>query len=424
MGKMTDEQKNGDALAALRELSAERAGTAQPPAWPLNAHIHLPPNFSAFSSVREAVGQAREEGLSVLGAHNYYDFTVYREFAAQSGAAGIFPLFSTEIIALDPELQAQGVRLNDPGNPGKVYLCGKGIARFEALPEAGRAILQRIRQGDDQRMAAMVERLARWFAERGLETGLDADRIEEKVAERGGCARATVTLQERHLAEAFQDRLYELLPSGERAARLGELFGREMTKEAGDNVAMQNTLRSALMKTGRPCYVEEGFVTPEEAYLLVRALGGIVCYPILADGVEPQCEFERDVETLIEALRARGIHMVEFIPNRNAPELLEAWACTLRGEEFVVTAGTEHNTLAKIALEPGCKGGAAVPSAAREIFREGACVVAAHQHRVARGEEGYVDAQGRLDGAFADGAARIAAYREWGAAVIEEFANR
>jgi hypothetical protein len=24
-----------------------------------------------------------------------------------------------------------GVRVNDPGNPGKTYLCGKGITRFD-----------------------------------------------------------------------------------------------------------------------------------------------------------------------------------------------------------------------------------------------------------------------------------------------------
>ena len=58
-----------------------------------NTHIHLPPNFSAFDTVEQAVRLASEQSLTVLGASNYYDYRVYREFSDRCGANGITPLY-------------------------------------------------------------------------------------------------------------------------------------------------------------------------------------------------------------------------------------------------------------------------------------------------------------------------------------------
>src|SRR5438552_1806355 len=95
----------------------------------VNAHIHLPPNFTAFASTQQALELAEAQDVRVLGASNYYDYTVYAEFASQARQHGIFPLFGLEIIALIEPLVQAGVKINDPGNPGKMYLCGKGITR-------------------------------------------------------------------------------------------------------------------------------------------------------------------------------------------------------------------------------------------------------------------------------------------------------
>ena len=53
-----------------------------------------------------------------------------------------------QIIALLGELQQSGVKINDPGNPGKMYLCGKGITRFSPLPGPARELLEVIRSTD------------------------------------------------------------------------------------------------------------------------------------------------------------------------------------------------------------------------------------------------------------------------------------
>src|SRR5260221_4570843 len=102
---------------------------------PVNPHIRLPPNFSSFDSVEQAVDLASEQGLKVLGASNYYDYSVYGDFARLAAKDKIYPLFGIEIIALLTDLQSAGIKLNDPGNPGKMYICGKGITRFAPMSE-------------------------------------------------------------------------------------------------------------------------------------------------------------------------------------------------------------------------------------------------------------------------------------------------
>ncbi len=359
-----------------------------------NAHIHLPPNFSAFASAAEAVELAAAEDLALLGATNYYDFTVYEAFTAAARAAGIFPSHGTEIIVLDAALQAAGTRINDPANPGKMYLCGKALMRMGQPGGRAQEIIGEIRRNDGSRMAEMAARLDRVFGAAGVGGPLDADSIAARVAERSGCPAGTVHLQERHLAQAFQERLFEQVAEGGRAQALGAIIGRQVDAEPTPS-RTQDLLRSELMKAGKSCYVEETFIDYQAARRLVLELGGIVCYPVLGDGAGPACEFERTPAELIEQLRARGIYMAEIIPNRNSVQWLLEMVPALRAAGIVVSAGTEHNTPKKGPLEPLAKGDAPLPEIVARIFWEGACVLAAHQYLVARGECGLTDQDGR-----------------------------
>ncbi len=112
------------------------------------------------------------------------------------------------------------------------------------------------------------------------------------------------------------------------------------------------------MKAGKPGYVEETFVGFDHAYALVLALGGIPCYPVLADGASPICPFEEPVERLVSTLADRHIYCAELIPNRNLPEVLTAYVRGLRAAGIAVLAGTEHNSPEMLPLEPRCAGDA------------------------------------------------------------------
>ena len=103
------------ALSAIHQLGTvgqlnqlSRNGHAPSPKPKANSHIHLPPNFSAFDSIDQAISLAAEQAVRILGLGNYYDFTVYESFAEQARKQNIFPLFGLEIISLLDDLLAEG----------------------------------------------------------------------------------------------------------------------------------------------------------------------------------------------------------------------------------------------------------------------------------------------------------------------------
>lgn len=410
------------ALGSPEQLEATAASCRLPSIRPkVNAHIHLPPNFSAFESVQQAVELASDQGLRVLGASNYYDFSVYADLASEARRHRIFPLFGLEIIALLKDLAAAGVLVNDPGNPGKMYICGKGIVRFGPMTAVAQDLMTHIRRNDEARTRRMVQQMEAIFAASGIRIGLTADAITDSIVRRHNVSKDTVCLQERHVAQAFQEALFGLFPQDKRIEKLTPIFG-VRPRAAPDNPSkMQNEIRTHLMKMGKPAFVPESFVSFSEAYRLILELGGIPCYPTLADGTSPICAYEDPPERLVEVLLANKVYCAEFIPIRNQPETLQRYVRVLRSAGFAITGGTEHNTPDLIPLEPTCIGGAPVPEAIKEIFWEGACVVAAHQFLHLHGRCGYVNDAGELNPAFDDGERRINHFRRLGAAVIERY---
>jgi hypothetical protein len=416
------------ALDALRNLGAPEEmralaeqGYGPRPAPRVNAHIHLPPNFSAFESVDQAVNLAAEQGIKALGVSNYYDYQVYGDFIDRARRKGIFPLFGIEIICMDDALRRAGIKINDPGNPGKFYLCGKGITRFDEMtPEAAR-LIDLIRRNDAERMAKMVEAMERLFTERGLKTGIDENAVVEMIVRRHGSDRSTAYLQERHISQAFQEALFEKVGPEERIERLGSILGAE-TKAKGpeDFVTIQNDIRSHLMKAGKPAFVEETFISFDDAHRLTLELGGVPSYAVVADGASPISDFEQSPEKLVAAVKERNIHAVEWIPPRNTIGVLRDYVIKMRKAGLAITAGTEHNTLSLIRFDPFCKDGD-VPDDVRAIFWEGACVAAGHQFLTLHGECGLVDGQGSPNPDYASADERIQALAKIGAAVIERY---
>jgi len=389
----------------------------------VNSHIHLPPNFSAFQTVTQALELSAAQGIDVLGVSNYYDYEVYGDFAKGARQAGIFPLFGLEIICLVDDLVKRGVKINDPGNPGKMYVCGKGITRFAPFNTEAERLIGIIRRNDSTRMREVIRRLGEVLAQRGLPIQLSEADVIDMVARRHGCPRERIYLQERHVCQAFQEAIFARVPVAERIEKLTRAFGLMAAPKFGpeDAVKIQNEIRAQLMKAGKPAYVDETFVNFEQAYRLILELGGIPAYPTLADGTIPICPFEEPVENLIANIQARGFTCAEFIPVRNTPEVLSHYVKAMRSAGLIVTAGTEHNTLDLIPLEPACVNEIPVPDDVREIFWEGACVVAAHQFLTLHGECGYVDAQGQPNPKYRDAATRIAAFKSLGAAAIQRY---
>jgi hypothetical protein len=413
------ESTHGDVNAFKRELVMRAGDPTAGSRLRVNSHVHVPPNFSAFSTVDEMIDLAVAQGVEVVGTSNYYDFEVYRRFGELAAGAGIFPLYGLEVVCLVDELAESGTKINDPGNPGKMYLCGKGISRFAPMAPEADALMSTIRDIDSARIVEMIDKLAGLFASAGVPVEVSEDSVKAAVVRRHSLASGPVYLQERHVAQAFQEALFACVPTPALAEALATIC-HTGPGAALDAVSVQNALRSHLMKAGKPGYVPERFVDFDHAYRLILALGGMPCYPVLADGATPMCPFEESAGQLVSSLRERRIPCAELIPNRNAPEVLAEYASALHEAGLVVLAGTEHNTLDVVAMEPHCAGGVPIPDPVKDIFWEGACVVAAHQDLTARGQAGYVDESGAPNPAYAGPGGRKA-FAALGAAVIEEY---
>ncbi len=426
----TEETQHADPAALIRSIGTPEdfLDAAEEPSRAAdrlksNSHIHLPPNFSAFDSVAAAVEQAAAEDVRLVGVTNYYDHRVYGEFARRARGEGIFPLFGLEIIATDEGLADAGTLVNDPNNPGRYYLCGKGAPGVFDPPARARDLLDRIRAGDTRRMAEMCRRVGAVFAAAGVDITLDGADVIAMVVDRHGCPPDSVTIQERHIAMAYQQRLFETFPrAADRPDVLARVAGTAPEAETADDpVALQGFLRSRLMKAGRPAFVEEAFLSLDEAQELILALGAIPCYPTLADGTAPICGYEDPVDRLIDNLRDRNIHLAEFIPTRNSPAVLGDYARALRAAGIAVVGGTEHNTATALPIEPRCAGGVPVPADVADMFREGMFVAAAHQFLTAHGRPGFVDAAGNPAGDFDAAEDRIRRFAAVGAAVVRAY---
>ncbi|MDR1807644.1 MAG: hypothetical protein LBR33_07010 [Propionibacteriaceae bacterium] len=369
--------------------------------WPItNTHLHLPPNFSAFATVEDAVTVAAAEGAAAIGLSNFFGLEVYGRFRDAAVAAGVRPLFGLEFITLDAALAERGVLVNDPANPGRLYLTGKGINPFGVAPPAAAATAAAIRRGNDERAELMVNRLTAYFQALGFDLALSAAGIAADVARRAGVPAEWVSLQERHLARALHERL-ATLPPAERDALVERAFGGPPTSPFDAAAAYQGELRARLLKAGKPGFAPEVPVGFAAAYDYILALDGIPCYPTVADGVTPRTEFEASADALAAECLRRGLPAAELIPARNTAACVDEYVRAFTAAGLIVLAGTEHNTPDRLPIDPAAADGP-LSDYAREHFYRGACVVAAHQQAVAEGRPGFVGPDGAPAGAIAD----------------------
>ncbi len=366
----------------------------------VNAHIHTPFSFSAFDSVAEALDMAAAQNVRVLGINDFYSIDGYAEWDAGCRARGLYPLFGIEMICLDEGFQHAGVRVNDPSNPGRIYISGKGLAFPAQLPEPYAGRLAAVREHSNAQVRAMCAKLNEHLKATGAGFSLDADEIERTLT-RGN-------LRERHLAKSLRLAVERTTtPSAVPAATppqegnhplakalLEKIFNdKELKSDINDFAATENEIRARLLKAGGAAFVPEtpeAFLPLEDVVAIIEAAGGIPTYPFLADDAAGGfTDFEGDLEKAATALRAKGIHSVEFITTRNSAAVLERYAGWLWENGFVVTFGSEHNTPAMEPVLLHTRGGESLTPLLKEINYAGACVVAAHQDIYSRTGRGY-----------------------------------
>ena len=348
----------------------------------VNAHLHTPFSFSAFDSVGQALDMAAAEWVGVVGINDFYTTDGYDEWDDGCRARGLYPLFGIEMIALDEVFQREGVRVNDPANPGRTYISGKGLAFPARLPEPYAGRLAAVREESNAQVRAMCDRLNGVLTSVNAGFTLNADEIVRTLTQGN--------LRERHLAKALRSAVYDrVADDAGRRAMLENIFGGKALKSSpGDAAGVENEIRANLLKAGGAAFVAEtpaAFLPVAEVVKIIEAAGGIATYPFLADDAAGGfTDFEADLPKAAAALRKKGIHSVEFITTRNSAEVLERYAGWLWDEGFVVTFGSEHNTPLVEPILLHTHGGSPLTERLRELNYAGACVVAAHQAEYAR----------------------------------------
>jgi len=344
----------------------------------VNNHIHTPYSFSAFQSIEEAVRMADSEGVKILGINDFYVTEGYEEFIEKCRIYHIFPLLNFELIGINREDQQSGIRVNDPGNPGRTYITGKGLAFPSILPAEQQQKLDRVVQESNSQVAQMIDLLNKWLEFQEVDISLSVKEIIEE--------HAMNSLRERHVAKALRMKIDEKSDSNDAFFKLlAQTYGGKSSEKQRDDVAgLEDELRARLLKSGAPAFVPEddkAFLNLEELIRIIEDAGGIPTYPMLLDGAGGAfTEFEGDRVQLLESLKKRGFKSIELIPLRNRIEVVKEYAEYFYENGFVVSFGTEHNSPARIALTVSCKYNEPLDDSLLQISFNGAAYLVAHQY--------------------------------------------
>jgi hypothetical protein len=378
---MTASLFGGSPAERLEALAERCASASREPRRGVNLHLHTNYSFSSFRSPCEAVWQATEERLLALGINDHYTVEGHAEFRAACEVAKLPATFSMEAVAMDREYESRGLLMNDPGNPGRVYLSAKGVTSYPRQDQPGGQQLAGLRAALEQRNRAMTAKLAALFQEKLGNTGPSWNEVMNLTP--------AGNTTERHIAKAVYLKL-ESVAGGD--AGVPELLAKfcDAPPAKTDASSLQGFIRAKLLKAGGSCYVEESpeaFLGIDEMRDMYLHFGAIPTYPAL---LNPVTEFEADVSGLFDTLESRGWIALEVIPFRNTRERLAALMTEARRRHWPVFTGTEHNTpdpkplLDEYSLDAEFE----------QWFQRSARVLLGHQNEIAAGRTGFVTETG------------------------------
>jgi hypothetical protein len=357
-----------------------------------NGHIHTPYSFSAFSDLDSLFLMAKNENVSLLGINDFYVTDGYSAFYDGCLDNGIFPLFNIEFIGLMKDEQKNGVRINDPNNPGRIYFSGKGLDYPFHLGWWKNRELNKVKKETQNQLQAMVAKLNSLISIANPSLKLSFEEIKNRYAHD--------LVRERHIAKAIRILASENYTSEvEQLAFIESLCGGKKSKAGlSDPSALENEIRSNLLKAGGTAFVEEderSFFDLKKIIRIILNAGGIPCYPVLLDDPSGKfTEFENDPEKLFSTLTSFGIRCIELIPGRNDFSILKNFVEFFDRNGFIITFGTEHNSPEMIPLTVTTRGRKPLDDTLKKIAWRGASVIAAHQYLHAKNKPGYIDING------------------------------
>jgi len=375
-------------LGALRDLKHLREiGVLKSPGKKLgvNLHVHTNESFSVFNSPTEAAWEGYAAGLEVLGINDHYTIAGHKEFGEACKILSLKAAFNIEAMAMSEEAKRNGERYNDPKNPGRTYLCGKGVVRDLEPGSSSEKLVAEMRAAFRRRCENMTLKVNALLNEVDLSLNLSFQDVL-KLTPRGN-------VTERHIVQAVTELVKGRFPQLENCkAFLTRLIGSFDEEDLSSEDQFQDLIRNSLLKAGGPAYVEE----PLEAFPSIQRIvqlfvdyGTIPTYPVLGN---PVTEKEKDLDSLFNELEGYGIYAVEVIPKRNTRKRLKQILTVAGKHGFPVFNGTEHNTKTpEPLLDMFSRDPAFLP-----VFERGAFLVLGNQFLSRYAGKGYVNRSGEL----------------------------
>ena len=160
-------------------------------------HISIPLILSVhLKNIGQIFELAKKEKVQVLGINDFYTTNGYEKFYTQAVKNKVFPLFNIEFIGLDADDQKNGIRVNDPNNPGRTYFSGKGLAYPARLDEPYVSKMETVMAETQKQVEAMIEKTNVLLQEMDAGFQLSFKEILKKYAKG--------QVRERHIAKVLR----------------------------------------------------------------------------------------------------------------------------------------------------------------------------------------------------------------------------
>lgn len=360
----------------------------------VNCHVHTPYSFSAFESIDQVFRMAKDEDVVVVGINDFFVADGYDEFYRKALSLKIFPEFNIEFIGLLKEEQKKEIRVNDPNNPGRTYFCGKGLDYPFHISAENKKLLSKVIECSQQQIKEMIEKINAILLKINSPFLLDYEKIKKEFAKE--------LVRERHIAKAIRVYINRFFTEYKDIQNFySKLFnGKSLKSDLQNFASIEEEIRTNLLKAGGLAFVpetEEAFLPIEKIIEIICDAGGVPCYPVLLDDKNGNfTEFEKDIRRLIERLKELKISCVELIPGRNSLEKLQFFVEEMVCNDFIVLAGSEHNTPVLMPMSLSARDGELNEYLLTEFY-EGACIIAAHQYLRSRGGRGIIIKSGEID---------------------------
>lgn len=275
---------------------------------PFNMHMHTHFSFNAeYLSPTQLVQEAVRRELYALAICDFDVLDGLEELYGAADQAGLRSAAGMETRVYFPEYGDKVI--NSPGEPGVYYFMGMGFARVPSVDTAAGRILAELRVQSAARNRDMIARINAAFPEMAIN-------YDKEVLPLTPSGNAT----ERHIVQAYIAKVAEVAKGN--AAAEKEIWNKVM--KAGDRmdgllkdkVALQNAVRSSLMKSGSVGYAQPDSSTFPAIDHVIEMMLGAGAMP-MATWLNGLSDGEKDIENQLQCLRAKGVAALNIVPDRN-----------------------------------------------------------------------------------------------------------